>query len=382
MLLAAPAWADDDDPPPAPLALHLRETLDLWRNTRGGLQVGDTQLNKLQLVADFNGTHLGLPGWTARLQYFRANGERLSGGRIGDVQTASNIEALSTDRLMEAWVARRFGRGDLKAGLIDLNAEFDSIGAAGLFLNSSHGIGPDLSKSGLDGPSIFPVSAPGAQARWRPSKRLSLAAAAFGGTPGDLAHPKAFAAARLSARDGALLIGQANWSLGEDARVALGAWRYTASFDRLDRPDLRQHGWAGTYAFVEGPLPVEHVKGWLRAGLTDRGVATVSDYLGGGLTREAPFASRPDDAIGLAVGRAGLGGPARRAAGLPAAETTVELTYRYQLSHALAVQPDLQYVRHPASRAGLPDALAVGLRLSFGLDRTFGAPADAPGPTR
>ncbi|MBU4434263.1 MAG: carbohydrate porin [Alphaproteobacteria bacterium] len=75
-----------------------------------------------------------------------------------------------------------------------------------------------------------------------------------------------------------------------------------------------------------------------------------------------------------AIAHAGIGKPARRSGDLPSAETTVELTYRYQVNDRLALQPDVQYVVHPASQAGLDNALIVGLRLNL----TFKHPVDAP----
>ena len=375
-LAPRPSWAADEDfAPTYPVSLTIHDTLDLWRNTQGGLKVGDTQLNKLQVALAFDGDALGHADWKARLQYFRTNGERLSGGRVGDIQTASNIEALSTDRLMEAWIERALWKtGAVRVGLMDLNADFDSIAPAGLFLNSSHGIGPDLSQTGPNGPSIFPVSAFGVHGVWQASPSLTLRAAAFDGVPGDPDHPKAFAAVKLSRRDGALLIGQADWAISDDVQASFGAWRYTASFDRLDRP-ARQRGQGGAYAYVQGSIPgLKDWSGWVRAGFADPDIEVVGDYLGLGVVKSAPFPDRPDDQFGVAIAHAGIGGPARRSGDLPSAETTVELTYRYQVNDRLAVQPDVQYVIHPASQAGLENALVVGLRLNL----TFKHPVDAP----
>ena len=48
---------------------------------------------------------------------------------MGDIQTADNLEAVSTTRLFEAWIARQWGEENrpisLRAGLIDLNNQFD-----------------------------------------------------------------------------------------------------------------------------------------------------------------------------------------------------------------------------------------------------------------
>lgn len=357
------------------LSVTLRDTLDVWRNTQGGLKVGDTQLNKLQIAVTLDGDALGHPDWKAHVQYFRTNGERLSGGRAGDIQTASNIEALSTDRLMELWLEREvWSAGAVRVGLMDLNADFDSIAPAALFVGSSHGIAPDLSHSGLNGPSIFPVSAFGVHGVWTPRQDLTLRAAAFDGVPGDPGHPKAFAHVRLSRQDGVLLIAQADWAFAKDTQASLGTWRYTTDFDRLDQPGRRQHGEGGVYAYVEGPLPTApDWKGWVRLGVADPDVAVVAEYTGFGLVREAPFKGRPDDELGLAVARAGLGSPARRDARLPDAETAFELAYHYQLNSRFALQPDLQYIVHPASRAGLKNALLIGLRATL----VFKTPVDA-----
>jgi porin len=375
-ILAAPPQARAaGDPAAAPVVVSLNETLDLWRNTQGGLAVGGAQLNKLQVLVDLDGEAAALPGWTARLQYFRTSGGSLSGERIGDIQTASNIEAPSTDRLMEAWVQRRLGdEAALRVGLMDLNADFDSIKPAGLFLNSSHGIGPDLSRTGRNGPSIFPVSSLGVHALWKPSKRLALRAAVFDGVPGDPDHPKAFAAVDLRRRDGALVIGQADLTLPGETQLSFGAWRYTARFERIDDPDRRQRGWTGVYGYLEGPLPLAaKAHGWLRAGVSDPEVAVVANYLGAGVVFDHPLPGRSDDQLGFAVARAGLGGPVRRRDGLPAAETAFEATYRLQATKRFALQPDLQYIRHPASRPGLPDALAIALRINFTASQALGA---------
>lgn len=369
---ASPACADET---PAPLVVTVRDTLELWRNTEGGLKVGDTQLNKFQIAVAVDGAGLGAPGWSGRLFYFRTNAERLSAGRVGDIQTVSSIDALGTDRLMAAWVERSFGpTASLRVGLQDLNANIDSIDPAGLFVDSSHGIGPDLSKTGLNGPSIFPVSSLAAQLTWSPAPPLTLRAGVFDGVPGDPDHPKAFAAVKLSRRDGALLIGQADWAFTGKAQASFGVWTYTAEFDRIDRPGARQHGWAGAYAFVEGPLPVAPAwSGWVRLGVSDPDVATVASYLGFGLVRAGPFRSRPNDRWGVAVARAGLGEPIRRRDGLPRAETIFEATYSAQVTGAFAIQPDVQYVRRPASQPGLPDALVVGLRLVVSGERRLDA---------
>jgi porin len=58
-----------------------------------------------------------------------------------------------------------------------------------------------------------------------------------------------------------------------------------------------------------------------------------------------------------------FGDPARLAdAGLARAETAFELTFYHRLTRRFAVQPDIQYVRHPSEASTVSDALVLALR--------------------
>ena len=76
-------------------------------------------------------------------------------------------------------------RLSILAGLYDLNSEFDVIENAGLFLNSSHGIGADFAQSGENGPSIFPSTSLTARLKIQPFKHFYIQAAALDGIPGN-----------------------------------------------------------------------------------------------------------------------------------------------------------------------------------------------------
>lgn len=370
------AWAEEAleegaaRPPAVIFAVH--DSAEVWRNLQGGLAVGDTTLNKLQASATFDGDAVGRPGLSAYVQVFKTNAESLSEGRTGDVQTASNIEARGVERLMELWVAQRFGEKDaagwllIRGGLIDLNRTFDSIEPAGLFINSSHGIGPDLSHSGPSGPSIFPVSSLALQVGWRPTARLVIHGGIFASP--DPEHQTEFVDLRLSNRNGAIAIAQADYRLTDKVQAALGVWRYTAAQSSIADPDRRLAPRPGVYGFVQGKTGLPGApKGWVRAGFADRRVQDVSAYVGGGLVWEGLVPGRRDDSFGLAVAHARIGRPARLAGGgLPDAETTWEATYNFPLLPHVQLQPDVQHIVHPASAPGLKSATVIGLRVSIG----------------
>ncbi|WP_066825340.1 carbohydrate porin [Sphingomonas mali] len=373
-LVAAPAVANDAPPT---FSLSARNTLDGL--VVAGVRRDAVLLDKLQLSATIAGDDLGLAGVSVHGQIFRVDGASPS-ARIGDIQTVDNIDAAPVTRLFEAWVEKKFGNADrslaVRAGLIDLNADFDSIQTAGLFLNSSHGIGADLSRSGVDGPSIYPVTATGLRMSWLPSKAWTVRVAAFDGVSGDPGHPNALVRERLVGSDGALLIAQVDYHLSDTAKVEAGSWHYTRA-----RSDIGSSGMGrgqGVYVSIEGPLPgAKKWSAWARAGVANGDAQVVDGYLGLGVVRTGTFKGRKDDRVGLAIARASIGEAARTAFNLPQAETSIEASYQWKMGTSFAVQPDVQYVRHPADLARAPSALVFGLRIVATAGFPKQAPADA-----
>ena len=371
---ALPTPVNAQDAPPS-VTVAVRDTADFWTVTSGS-DPGSVALNKLQLSATLNGDRSGLTGWSLHGQVFRADGGSLS-ARLGDIQTADNIETPPVTRLFEAWLQKTFGTGDrtlaLRAGLLDYNADFDSLDTASLFLNSSHGIGADVARSGLNGPSIFPVSALGMRAAFSPSATWTFRLAVFDGVPGDLENPRRFATVRLRPGDGALIATQIDFHLSDKARVALGAWQYSRPLPQIAQPTTSalDHG---IYAAIEGPWPgQDRISGWLRFGYAAGKVQPVKSYVGAGVVLKAPLPGRPDDRLGLAVARASVSADN---AGLPLAgtETSVEATYQFKVSDGLALQPESQYIICPSGHSDARDGFAFGLRLIF----TAGYPRKAP----
>ena len=350
------------DVPPT-ISVAIRETFDAWAVPIGS-NPGTSVLNKFQISGTLSGDKIGLPGWSAHAQIFRSDGQLLS-DRMGDIQTADNLEAVPVTRLFEAWIARQWGEENrsiaLRAGLIDLNSQFDSVDPASLFVNSSHGIGPDLSRSGRNGPSIYPVSSAGLTLTAVPSSKLTFRLGVFDGVPGDPDRPRAFLAERLGRQDGLLTIAQADYQLSKASRIETGIWRYSASVPAIVGGTSHD---GGGYASIEAPLPVApRVTAWVRAGVANKQAQTVAAYIGVGAVQMGTIKGRPDDRLGFAVAHAIIGSPAAESLGLHRAETSFEVSYQAKLSERIAVQPDIQYIRHPAGLENAPDSLGFGLRL-------------------
>ncbi len=365
-----------EDTPPI-LTMSFRDTLDGWLVAKSSRRdAGEVVLNRAQLAATLALDRAGLPGLAVHAQIFNLSGSSLS-ERTQDIQTADAIDAQPMTRLFEFWIEQRFGSEErnvaLRAGLLDVNADFDSIVSANWLVNSSQGIGADLARSGLNGPSIYPVSSLGIRASWTPSKQWTARIAVLDGVPGNPSRPDEFVVARLAPRDGILVIGQVDYRWSEKGRVAAGAWGYSHLRPTLDGNDQRHdRGW---YVEAETAFPGSTKwGGWLRYGQAAGSVQQVDGYWGAGITGKGVFPGRKDDRLGLAVACASIAPVAVRLSGLPRHETSFETTYQFKLGELLALQPDLQYLRHPAAAAHAPDAVVVGLRLILSL----GGPKPAP----
>lgn len=368
LLLAHVVAAED-----APDALTIATTYtgEQWHQATGGVATGSRYLDNLDITIDADaGRIAGLEGLKVFAYLLYNNGHSIN-ELTGAAQGVSNIEATDALRLYELWTEWNFGAADqsLRVGLYDLNSEFDSIESAGLFVNPSHGIGPDLAQTGQNGPSIFPVTSLGA----RFSKSWgswSAQVAVLDAVPGDVDHPDR-TTIRLSEDEGALIVGETNYR-SDAARIGVGYWQYTADFDRHDAEEASSDN-AGAYVIVEAPAFVSesaHMNLFVRAGVANSHINPVDRYIGTGAVYTMSSAAH-EHQIGIAIAVADLGEPYRRleaSAGnvTGARESIVELSYRVNVSDWLTLQPDLQYIRHPGMNPSLDSAWAVGLRFELG----------------
>lgn len=366
-LIGSPVRSSADD---RPLSFSAVNVADLFSNLDGGLQRGIRALDKFDVMARYVADADAFPGFSAFLDLQLTNEAAFSENFVGDAQGVSNIDAPGGIRLANAWIAKDFdGLGGVKAGLIDLNSEFDVQRTAALFLNSSQGIGPDFAQTGLNGPSIFPSTGFGVVGWWLPGGHWELKSGVFEGIPGDAAHPGR-TEIDFSSNEGVLLTFEAHYRPTPDLVLGAGAWSYTAAFDTIEAPHP-VHGNAGLYALADGTLYKtgfnETLNGWVRAGFANDDINPIAFYLGGGLVYTGAF-GRDGDQVGVAFARAQFGGPARRdahlAGGTLDAETTLEATYSYIVTETVTVQPDLQYVIAPGGDPSLPNALVAGVRLT------------------
>ncbi|HEY0510500.1 MAG TPA: carbohydrate porin [Thermoanaerobaculia bacterium] len=365
----------------------------------GGARRGATGLDNLNLLLTLDMERL--VSWRGATVFL--DGLAIHGGRpsrlAGDAQGVSSIEAAPEWTIEEAWIEQNLfdNRFSALVGLYDVNSEFYHLHAADLFLNSSFGIGPECSQSGQGGPSIFPKTAVGARFEVKPRAGVVLRGAVLDGVPVERPTGRAV----FAKADGLLLVGEAafldrsppagspprlphRFLLGReaqlppyDAKLAVGLWHYTATFDDLvrtrgDGTPLPHQGSSGAYVIGDAIVYKDELGRQMRAfgqvGLGDSRVNRFGLYTGGGVDFAGVIPGRKQDEIGFGVAATQNGSPfieQQRQTGqrVDRSEVTLELAYRSPITSWLNVQADLQYVVHPNTDPRVANALVSLIRI-------------------
>ena len=360
------------------LAFETVYTGEVFKNFHGGIRPGTRYLDNFDITVEYSMPNFGSDEEGTIFFYGIYNNDQvLSEDLVGDAQGVSNIDNSRNFRFYEFWYNQTFlkGRGSFKLGLFDLNSEFDVNETGSLFINSSHGIGPDFSQSGDNGPSIFPVTSLALRVQYAISDDWDVRAAVLDSAPGDPDRPARNA---IKLDDGVLLVGESEFRPSAAMRFAVGGWHYFDKFDRiLPDPEGSTFNQWGAYVMAEGTLTREAgdesqgLSGFLRTGFANDIVNQIGTYLGLGVVYTGSLSGRDSDQVGLAIALARNGGDfktLRREASLPVNdfELNVELSYRIQVTDWLTLQPDLQYIIHPGAVGELRNAIVGGIRFQVG----------------
>lgn len=369
-------------------------------NLKGGARTGTTTADNLHLKLTADGDAFGWPGFTTYADVLTVRGGRPS-NRVGDAQGVSNLEGPTGTQVEELWIQQNTAGGEsVLAGIYDLNSEFYRLQAAGLFQNSAFGIGPEFAQSGVEGPSIFPRTSAALRVAVHPTDNTVLRVAILDGVP--IARPDGTHGVFRNG-DGLLVIAElalltqtapapdrppnVRSRIGRfstldpyDDKLAIGTWRYTRKFADLSELDddgqARRRPSSGVYLvgetrlFASSGAAHRSLSAFLQLGYADPRVNRFSQYIGAGATATGWGLLRREDEWGLSIARATNGSHYQRSSvppGGPHSETTFELTYLTQALRHVAVQPDLQYVRHPNTDPSLANAWVAQVRfeLSF-----------------
>ncbi len=304
----------------------------------------------------------------------------------GTIHAPSNIAADDAWRLLEAWYEQSMygDRLGILVGFYAVGSEFDWQETASIFVTGSPGTGLDLSETGLNGPSIFPVTSFGTRIRFDLSKNVTARLALLDGVSGDRNDPSATAVLRFSSDEGLFAITELDYRIDTESafrRFVLGAWHYTTKFNDLlvtepDGTPVRRDGSSGIYGFMEGLIVKEPgtsdqgLAGVFRVGVADEDVNQIGSFYGAGLVYTGLIPGRDNDSIGIGF-TIGYNGDkfkeAQKKVGSPVtdSETEISLVYSIATTRWLLLQPSVSYYIDPGTDPTLDDALVYGLRVGI-----------------
>lgn len=391
LLTATPARAEDGpegvSPAPDPLvSLSGEYTLDLVGVAQGNA-AGVRYVDLASLVAQVDlEVAAGWRGTRLVAEVIAGTGQRPN-DLAGTLQGINNSEvARNRVKLYQIYLEKRLADWPvtLRAGFIDLNAEFYSNEAAGLLIAPAFGIGSELAATGPNGPAIFPSTALTAAVRIEPSADSYAAFALVNAEAGVLGD---HGGVRPMFDQGALLIGEGGWT--GTGKIALGVWAYSRHQDDIRLVDaagdpFRQRA-QGAYVLLEWPIgatiaPEEgaprRASLFLRAGISDGDTTPYRSGWQAGVLVNGVLPGRPDSQLSFGANKAFLsskfrlneaeaGNPLRRA------ETGLELILADQVTRWLNLQADAQFVRNASRAPGARDAIIIGLRFVFAFNRDW-----------
>ncbi len=354
------------------VTIRLEYTGEGSYNAIGGLHDGASYMNQaLAQVSIDAGTAFGWTGGRFDFEGFYENETSLDTQYVGAIQDPSVIDTSGTAvfRLYQAFYAQQIGRTNVLLGIYDLATEFDETKASDLFFNGAYGWTTAFDQSGLNGPSTYPDTSPALRIQQKLGRHWRLKAAVLDGEPDSAKNPHA-TAVNLNKSNGALVIGEVDYVPTRTTKLMAGVWDYTGRFPDLQasaqgiqrRANGSQGGYLGGATRVYSLSAHRGIDLFANVGVANGRVQIVDASVDAGLSFTGPFAGRPYDKLGVAIGLAHAGAPYRNlvhAYGAPVEtyETNFELTYRAPINNWLTVQPDIQYWINPGVDPGLKNDL-------------------------
>jgi porin len=360
---------------------------EVFSNVFGGFERGTTTLDNIDLILSADlGKSFGLEN-TAISIHFLGNSGGVPCELVGASQGISNIETVPTWKLYQLLLERKFfdEQVSVAVGLYDLNSEFDVRESSGIFINPSHGIGDEIAKSGLNGPSIFPATSIAVRLKYESGNGDYFQTAILDGVPGNPENPHGTHII-FNKEDGLLLTAEFGLVNSKDeqlnSKIAFGAWTYTSNFEKNNFTDNAENAISlemnyGFYLSAEKLLvsKIENLNqgvfGFLRIGYANKNINPVDFYFGAGFKFTGLFSGRDEDELGVALALSHNSLAFRNKAALledvtiKPFELNLEATYSLKLTPWLKIQPDIQYIINPSYCVQSGSAFVVGSRMEL-----------------
>jgi porin len=374
------------DSGPSAITLRLQYTGEAADNVTGGLRSGATYMNQVlgQLHVDA-GKAFGWTGGSIVLEGFYENANSLDTQYLGAIQDPSLIDTsgVSMFRLYQAYYKQDIGNTNLLIGIYDLETEFGITRPMDIFFNGAYAWTFTLDQSGRNGPSTYPNTSLAFRVRQKLNDQWSVQAAVLDGVPDSVKHPDANAVI-FTKTNGAMLIGEVDYTPTKTTKIMAGYWYYTGQFDAInqfgaDGSQRQVFGSSGGYVGAATRLYSQTARrgldGFVNVGFAGSTTNIIDRSLNLGLTYTGLLDARPYDRVGVAAGIV-HGSPAFKnvqiaeTGGFKNYETNIELTWRAPITKWLTIQPDIQYYINPGMTPTLKNDLL--LLVHFEISHVFG----------
>jgi porin len=346
-----------------------------WSNLRGGFETGTRYEGFAQwwLEADLDEL-LGWKGGSFDITWNSYHGGEPSADLVGPFpsQAVSNLEAAVSVRFYEIFLRQTWGddRFIFKAGQLAADSDFFVSENADALLNGTFGFfGIDRSREIAP---FYPVAAPGAYFRASTADgRWEAHAGVYTADPGE--DESSNFGFDWSFDNGAFFVGELRTRrspLGRPGSYAVGAAGTTADLEDFDGTGSAD-GTYGLYVLID-QLLVEASPTRPGLGIFARGYGLPQEdrnlvrwYVDVGLKLKRPLPGRDEDLLSLGFAYLSFSDDyvdSARASGqnVSRREGVFELTYRFQVTGWLTLQPDIQFYFDP--HFSRMDATVIGLR--------------------
>lgn len=348
------------------LDISVNYKADWVNNLSGGLERKSLFLGNLDVILDLDlGKAAGAQGLN-----FIIYGLGIHGGNpsefIGDTFVTSNIEAIDTFKLYEAYLIQALDdRTSILFGLRDLNADYASSPSSALFLNSSFGISEAFSQTGVNGPSIFPNTALALNFKYESPSGFYFQTGGFNATAGDPSRPYG-SHITFHGENGYLLVCETGKIKKQEERLqklAIGSWSYTKEVESID-PAQNSRSNYGFYGLIDHPI-TKYLSVFLKHTTTTPRNSNIHHATEIGLQWDGPIATRRQDSVAIGVAQARASSDYQIKNDSDAEEVALEVIYKVDLGNGLEILPDFQYIVNPGLNKQIEDAQVATLRIKF-----------------
>jgi porin len=340
----------------------------------------------------------GWPGAEFRVEVTNRNGELINDeAGIPRLLQSQQIYGRGTvTRLTQFSLTQRLfdDRLRIKAGRIYPNADFFAQSCAFQHLSFCSGGSSNYISSSWFGD---PLSALGGQVTFTPDKQWFFKVGGYDTNPETMSRDQGLRLGTPGGRHGTLLVAEVEYKTtyagGLDGDYRIGTTRSSANLEKVfnqagfpagttDDAALVQDTDRAYFVNLEQQVTGTADTGGLRVFASlikaEKNVRETGEVIAFGGFWKAPFASRPGDRVGLALGRNAVSDPLRQAqlrynGNLPAGadplavqryEYPIELNYNFAVARGVEIMPSIQHIRHPGG-FDIGGATILGLQVSL-----------------